>query len=398
MKNRRLLLSAAAIAASAGMAHAQSFAEGFESTAAGGYPATWVNNNQSVPGPGLVTWNVQNPGGVFPAHTGTAMLSVNYNSGTGLSTLSNWLILPQVTLTNGDTFSFWTQTNPAQVYPDRLQVRMSLAGASTNSGTSETDVGDFSNLLLDINPTYTTTGYPGTWTQYTATVSGLGAPTSGRIAFRYFVENGGPSGANSDYIGVDDVIYNSVNSVSGACCAPSGTCSLVSSVACATVGGVYRGDNTTCANANCPQPPVFTMTCGVQGTFTDISTTGTLITDGDDSVAPFVSSVTNALVTNPNLNACTNGFVSDSATYNAYTNSTLPVGGIGLGLWVNWDDLFADPGVGKVLHQAVVENGVNVEVIEWYNVRTFAGGAGSAPGHFESQIFGAGGPPPGQYP
>jgi len=49
-------------------------------------------------------------------------------------------------------------------------------------------------------------GYPGTWAQFTLTNAG-GLPSSGqgRIAFRYFVEDGGPSGANSSYIGIDTV-------------------------------------------------------------------------------------------------------------------------------------------------------------------------------------------------
>jgi MYXO-CTERM domain-containing protein len=70
-------------------------------------------------------------------------------------------------------------------------------------GTAALDVGDFTTLLLDINPTYAIGGYPETWTQQNVTITGLGGPTQGRLAFRYFVENGGPSGANSNYIGID---------------------------------------------------------------------------------------------------------------------------------------------------------------------------------------------------
>ncbi|MBK7149288.1 MAG: choice-of-anchor J domain-containing protein [Bacteroidetes bacterium] len=64
-------------------------------------------------------------------------------------------------------------------------------------------------MLLDINPTLTTAGYPTAWTQYNVTISGLSGPTSGRLAFRYFVTGAGPSGSNSDYIGIDDVLYTS---------------------------------------------------------------------------------------------------------------------------------------------------------------------------------------------
>jgi hypothetical protein len=84
---------------------------------------------------------------------------------------------------------------------------MSTNGASTNVGATATSVGDFQTLLLDINPTYTLTDYPNVWTQFTVTVSGLGSSTTGRMAFRYFVENGGPTGANSDCIGIDTVQY-----------------------------------------------------------------------------------------------------------------------------------------------------------------------------------------------
>lgn len=92
-------------------------------------------------------------------------------------------------------------------FPDRLQVRYSNAGASTNVGTSATDVGDFSNLLLDINPTYSLTGYPTDWTQFSVTIP---AGANGRLAFRYFVEDGGPAGANSDYIGIDTFQYTAI--------------------------------------------------------------------------------------------------------------------------------------------------------------------------------------------
>jgi len=43
------------------------------------------------------------------------------------------------------------------------------------------------------------------YTEYTATVSGLAAATNGRFAFRYFVTDGGVNGANSNFIGIDNV-------------------------------------------------------------------------------------------------------------------------------------------------------------------------------------------------
>src|SRR5205085_11413703 len=71
-----------------------------------------------------------------------------------------------------------------------------------------TDVGDFTTLLLDINPTLVTGVYPTVYTQFTVTITGVPALTTGRLAFRYFVTNGGPSGANSDIISIDTFQYN----------------------------------------------------------------------------------------------------------------------------------------------------------------------------------------------
>lgn len=178
--------------------------EGF--TVAAPLPVGWASQNLSAP-VGSTGW-FQGNTAVFPAQSGapTSYIGANFNSTTGAGTISNWLFTPVTTLANGDQLTFWTRTTDG-TFPDRLQVRMSSNGASVNAGASETSVGDFTTLLLDINPGLTGTGYPTAWTQQTATVSGLPAPASGRLAFRYFVTNGGPAGANSDFIGIDNVTY-----------------------------------------------------------------------------------------------------------------------------------------------------------------------------------------------
>ncbi len=172
-------------------------------------PAGWAVQNNSVAG-GLTGW-FQGNTTVFGANSAPDYIAANFNNTSGNNTISNWLFTPGVTLKNGDKFSFYTRTTSG-LFPDRLQVRMSTNGTSTNVGTTPTSVGDYSTLLLDINPTYTSSGYPTAWTQYTLTMSGLpAAGVSGRLAFRYFVEGGGPAGANSDYIGIDDAVYTTFN-------------------------------------------------------------------------------------------------------------------------------------------------------------------------------------------
>lgn len=179
----------------------------------------WVIQNNSVPlGPNAwyqgIPVNATPDPGPFNANSGApnAYIAANFASTTGGSgTISNWLITPNRVFRNGDVLTFYTRKPTILAggtdYPDRLQVRMSTNGASTNTGANATSVGDFTTLLLAINPSLVTNVYPQVWTQYTITITGLPAPTSGRIAFRYFVTNGGPSGSNSDYIGIDDVVY-----------------------------------------------------------------------------------------------------------------------------------------------------------------------------------------------
>ena len=135
--------------------------------------AGWVQTNHSTT-IGTTGW-FQGNDAVFPAHQGTlpnSYIGANFNNTTGTNTISNWLLTPALTLQNGVDLTFWTRTTTANPFPDRLQVRMSTNGASTNVGTTATDVGDFTTLLLDINPTYTVGGYPEVWTQLTVTITG----------------------------------------------------------------------------------------------------------------------------------------------------------------------------------------------------------------------------------
>lgn len=170
----------------------------------------WVLRNLSSPA-GASSW-FQGNTDVFNAQAGppVSYLAANYdNTATG-GTISNWAITPTNVYRNGDTFSFWTRTETGSTWPDRLEVRLSTNGASENVGNTALSVGDFTTRLLDINPTLQSTGYPAVWTQYVITLSGLAVPTSGRIAFRYFVTNSGPNSPNGNYIGIDTLRITTV--------------------------------------------------------------------------------------------------------------------------------------------------------------------------------------------
>lgn len=258
LKNRfaRLSLMLLAIGWSFSNAVAQSFTEGFESTS----PLTdWYirNNSDTIASTTLAqNWGYGNTNN-FTAQAGdpASYLAVGYgstNSDVG-ATISNWLFTPARTFSNGDVITFYTRivASPTS-FPDRLELRLSTAGAGLNVGTTSTSVGDFTTLLLTVNPTLSSTGYPGTWTQFTATISGLSGPTAGRVAFRYFVTNGGLNGVNSDYIGIDSYSYTSlstppandncagaINLIQGSTCSP-----VTGNVAYATQSQAACGDGT----------------------------------------------------------------------------------------------------------------------------------------------------------
>ena len=194
----------------------------------------WAQQNLSSP-PGT-SWFQGDNTNYFSSHSGAAnsYISSDYNALNGSGTISNWLFTPPVTLQNGAQFVFYSRCEDNTQYPDRMQVRMSTNGGSVNVGNNSSTVGDFTTLLLDINPSLVTGVYPMVWTQYTITVSGLSSSVTGRFAFRYFVDNGGTGGTNSYAIGIDDVSYLSPTSPISACTAPSG----------------YVSNNTDCDDAN----------------------------------------------------------------------------------------------------------------------------------------------------
>lgn len=140
-------------------------------------------------------------------------------------TISNWVISPTLTFHNGDQLIFYTRAQilyynlDSTDFANRMQVWLSKSGDSDDVGLG-TSTGQFTTLLLDINPQYqvfrlssflsgtpeSRNAYPHRWTRFEVTISGLAAPVTGRFAFRYFLEDGGNNGRGSG-IGLDEVSY-----------------------------------------------------------------------------------------------------------------------------------------------------------------------------------------------
>lgn len=175
----------------------------------------WWQINRSSP-LGTAGWFQGNPA-VFTAHQGAtnAYIGVNFNSTGDVGTISNWLLMPETTLRNGDTLLFYTRVPTNSAYADRMEVRLSSSGAITDVGLSATSVGVFNTLLASINPDLVAGGYPDQWSPITVTISGLAGPVQGRLGLRYYVDDGGASGANSNYVGVDTLSYQTVCSTPG---------------------------------------------------------------------------------------------------------------------------------------------------------------------------------------
>jgi hypothetical protein len=172
--------------------------------------AGWTTVNNSAPA-GITNWYQGDPA-IFNSETGApnSYVAANFEAAAFGGNISLWLLSPVITLDNGVAISFFTRTETTWVAADRLELRASVNGTSGNVGASDTSVGDFTTLLLTINPALTVSGYPNAWTQFTAILSGLGGPVSGRFAFRYLVPD---TSVNGDYIGIDTVTATSPASV-----------------------------------------------------------------------------------------------------------------------------------------------------------------------------------------
>jgi hypothetical protein len=137
------------------------------------------------------TW-YQGVESVFPAFNGptTGYVAANYNVVQGTNNIDSWLVLPRLGsggIQAGDSLYFYSRSATGSTYPDSIRVMYSVSD-SVPEGTW-TELGRFK--------TNTTTGWE---------LRGFRAPTAsanGRFAIRYCVVNGGPSGSNSDYIGID---------------------------------------------------------------------------------------------------------------------------------------------------------------------------------------------------
>ena len=138
-------------------------------------------------------WFQGNPS-TFNSYNGpdSGYVASNYNSVTDTNNIDNWLVLPSLNLKANDIVSFYSRSPSASPYPDSLHVWYSAAGDSLPEDTSWVLIGEF----------VVNTG--NVWEYKAFSVPADAA--NGRIAIRYAVVNGGPQGANSNFIGIDELL------------------------------------------------------------------------------------------------------------------------------------------------------------------------------------------------
>ncbi len=146
----------------------------YRGTGPQGTSATWFQGNDAV----------------FAAFNGptTGYVGANFNAVTSINNIDNWLITPANNVAAGDSIVFYSRTPSGSIWPDSVRVMYSSVGSTTPEGTW-TELGRFK-----VNTT-------GSWERRAFGAPGAGA--SARFAIRYNVVNGGPSGDNSNYIGID---------------------------------------------------------------------------------------------------------------------------------------------------------------------------------------------------
>ena len=196
MTGLALVAAATGSQANTGITAITVLSEGFNNVPA--LPAAgWAQvNNSTAP---LGTSWFQGNAGTFAAASGAAISYVAANflstgsTGSTAGSVSNWLMTPTVALDTTSLLSFLVRT-AGDGFLDTIDVRLSISGASTS-------VADFSTVLGSFQ-TSTATG----WVSRSFGSSCIAVPTTGRLAFRYVVDNVSTAG---NYLGLDNVVITS---------------------------------------------------------------------------------------------------------------------------------------------------------------------------------------------
>jgi len=145
----------------------------YRGTGAQGISATWFQGSTLL----------------FNSYNGpsTGYVAANFQVVNGINNIDNWLVLPKKSVSANDSIVFFSRSPDGDSYADSIRVMYSAAGDSIPE-SSWTELGRFKVSISG-------------WQRMAFGVPSAGA--NARFAIRYNIVNGGPSGTNSDYIGID---------------------------------------------------------------------------------------------------------------------------------------------------------------------------------------------------
>lgn len=128
---------------------------------------------------------------VFNAYNGptTGYVGANYQVVSGTNNIQSWLVLPKLNVGINDSLYFYSRSPTGSTFPDSIRVVYSSVGDSVPEAASWVELGKFK-----VNTA-------GVWELKGFKPNAAGA--NARYAIKYQVVNGGPSGLNSDFIGID---------------------------------------------------------------------------------------------------------------------------------------------------------------------------------------------------
>ncbi len=188
---------------------AQAFVQEFDDSSAVKTQGWKWKSNSKVLDPTARAWYLSSGGtSAVTSQSGSDCFQSSFEtclSTSSTDTISNWLMSPVVNLYNGSSIVFYTTKEGGNTaYPDNMQVRLSTSGTAQVTGSQANSTAPFNTVLLDINPSLTTSNYPLGWTQYSLTLSGITGTVQGRFAFWHIVPD---VNTNGTYIDIDSVAY-----------------------------------------------------------------------------------------------------------------------------------------------------------------------------------------------
>ena len=160
----------------------------------------------------------------------------------------------------------------------------------------------------------------------------------------------------------------------GACCAPTAACSIISEYACSLASGTFAGAGTNCGAQNYPSGPGTGAFASIAATGTPVFPLASIDIDDDVATGPLPFPFTFYGNTFNSINIVSNGFANFGTTSTAFGNAAIPSAGTpNNAIYPFWDDLAAIlSGTTNVFVQTDGVAPSRTFTISWENIGQYA--------------------------